>query len=52
MNTIKVSNSLDPDQDPHSVGPDRCPNSSLQRNYQGMIKVAASKERDKTFCQF
>ena len=30
MNTIRVSNSLDSDQDGHSVGPDLGPN-SLQR---------------------
>ena len=29
-NTIRVSNSFDPDQDRHSVGPDLCPN-CLQR---------------------
>ena len=26
MGTIRVSNSLDPDQDRHCVGPDLCPN--------------------------
>ena len=30
MNTIRVSNSVDPDQDRHSVGPDLGPN-CLQR---------------------
>ena len=30
MNTIRVSNGLDPDQDQHSVGPDLGPN-CLQR---------------------
>ena len=37
-NTIRMSNSLDSDQDPHSVGPDLGPN-CLQR-YQQMTKVA------------
>ena len=42
--TIRVSNSLDPDQDRRSVGPDLGPN-CLQ-----LQKVAASKERVKTVC--
>ena len=44
-NTIRVSNSLDPDQDQHSVGPDLGPN-CLQR-LSADDKVAASKERIK-----
>ena len=39
---IRVSNSLDPDQDRHNVGPDLDPN-SLQR-FQQMTKVTASKD--------
>ena len=42
-NAIRVSNSLDPDQDRRSVGPDLGPN-CLQR-----IIVTASKERVKKF---
>ena len=45
-NTIRVSNSLDPDQDWHSLGPDMGPN-SLQFFFQQTTKVAASKERVK-----
>ena len=47
-NTIRVSNSLDPDQDRHSVGPDLGLN-SLQRlsTVEQMTKIAASKERVK-----
>ena len=38
QNTVRVSTSLDPDQDRHSVSPDLGPN-SLQR-----LSAAASKE--------
>ena len=38
-NAIKVSNSLDPDQDQHSVGPDLCPNclQRLSAGYKGHL---------------
>ena len=44
-NTIRVSilNSLDPDHDQHSVGPDLGPN-CLQRFKQQMTKSAPSRE--------
>ena len=44
-NTIRVSNSLDPDQDRHNVGPDLGP-TCLQRLSE-MTKVTLSKERAK-----
>ena len=43
MNTIGVSNGLDPDQDRHSVGADLGPN--VCKGYQQLTKVAVSKER-------
>ena len=42
MNTIRVSNGLDPDQDQNSVSPDLGPNCVQQTT-----KFAASKERVK-----
>ena len=42
-NTIRVSNSLGPDQYRHSVGPDMDLN--CLKGYQQMKKVATSKER-------
>ena len=42
-NTIRVSTGVDPDQDRHSVGPDRDPN--FCKGYQQTTKVAPSKER-------
>ena len=42
-NSISVSNSLDPDQDQHNVGPDLGPNCF----YQKMTEVSTSKERVK-----
>ena len=41
-NTIRVSNSLDPVQDRHNVGPDLGPD--CLQDYQQTMKVAASKE--------
>ena len=41
---MRVSNSLEPDQNQHSVGPDLDPN-CLQRFYQRWTKVSTSKER-------
>ena len=38
MNTIRVSNSLDPDQTPHFVGPDLGPN-CLQRLSAGRSRI-------------
>ena len=43
-NTIRVTKSLDPDQDRHFVGPDLGP-SCLQRLYQQTTEVVASKKR-------
>ena len=45
QNTIGVSNSLDPDQARHFVGPDLGP--TVNKGYQQMTKVATSKERGK-----
>ena len=42
-----MSNGLNPDQDPHSVGPDLGPN-HLQK-FSADYKVTASKERVETF---
>ena len=42
-NTIRVSNSLDPEQDPHFVGPDQGPN-RLQRLSADYKKGRAGKE--------
>ena len=42
-NTIRVSNSRDPDQDRHSVCPDLV--QTVCKSYQQTTKVAASKER-------
>ena len=42
-NTVRVSNSLDPDQDRSSVGHDPDPNCFV--GYQEMTKVAAIKEK-------
>ena len=42
-NLTRVSNSLDPDQDQHSAGPDLGPN--CLKDYQQMTKVATSQER-------
>ena len=44
--TIRESKGFDPDQDRCSVGPDLGPN-CLQKGYQQMTKVSASKERAK-----
>ena len=41
-NAISVSNSLDPDQDQHSVSPDRV--QTACKGYQQTAKVAAGKE--------
>ena len=43
-NTIRVTKSLDPDQDRHFVGPDLGP-SCLQRLYQQTTEVDASRKR-------
>ena len=42
-NTSRVSNSLDPDQDGHSVGPDLV--QTVCKGFQQMTEVVASKER-------
>ena len=42
MNTIRVSNSLDPDQDRHCVGPDVCP--SCLQSYQQTTKVPLARK--------
>ena len=44
-NAIRVSNSLETDQDQHSVSPDLGPTAC--KGYQQTTKVAASKERVK-----
>ena len=46
MNTIRVTNSLDPDQDQHFVGPDLDPN-CLHRLLADEKKVTTGKERVK-----
>ena len=45
-NTIRVSNSLDPDQDRLSVGPDLGPD-CFEKGYQQMPNIDANKERVK-----
>ena len=45
MNTIRVSNCLDPDQDQHFVSPGLGPNCLQGLAYQRMSKVSISKER-------
>ena len=51
MNTIRVSNGLDPDQDRHCVGPDVCPN--CLQSYQQTTKVPlARKELVRVYCIF
>ena len=45
-NTIRVSNSLDPDQDRHSVGPDLGPNCLQMLPTDNETKVAAHKEKN------
>ena len=47
-NTIRVSNSLDPEQDRHSVGPDLGPN--CLQGLSADEKVGGSKERVKHAC--
>ena len=44
-NAIKVSNSLDPDQDQHSVGPDLCPN-CLQRFQRSPLSRMGFEHKD------
>ena len=46
MNTIRVSNGLDPDQDRHFGGPDLGPDSgTVCKSHQHVTKVATSKEK-------
>ena len=44
---MRVSNSLEPNQDGHIVGPDLGPNC---KGYQQMLIVAASRQRYKVYC--
>ena len=46
-NTFRASNSLDPDQDRHSVGPDLGPNCLQRLSDEQTTKVATSKDRVK-----